>query len=323
MRRTHAIAVVTGVAVVALFSSIGVAALTTGKGEGQSGRGAATPTRPVSSVAKPGVSAYHGSRVIILVEENTAYSQIIGSPSAPFLNALARGGTLLTSYYGVTHPSLPNYLAMIGGSTFGIRSDCTACRVNATNLVDQLQAAGISWRAYLQGLPAACSSVPYAGAYAKKHNPFMYFEDISDNSARCHNVVPFQQFAKDLAANRLPRFVFISPDIKHDMHSGPVSVADQWARTLYTQVRGSYAWREPTRFIVTFDEGTTNAGCCNGLASGGQVATIIAGPGVSAGARDARPSSHYSLLASVEALFGLPRLRNAGAPGTQTIPSIG
>jgi len=258
------------------------------------------------------------TRLIVLVEENHESSRIIGSPSAPFLNSLAAAGTLLSSYYGVSHPSLPNYLALLGGDTFGIRSDCTRCRVQATNLVDQLEAAHISWRGYFQGLPGPCSNAAFHASYAKKHNPFMYFDDIRQNPARCRNVVPFEQFNADVEAARLPRFAFVVPDQEHDMHSGSIRTGDEWACALYDRLSASTAWRQDTRLVVTFDEGTSHGGCCNGLAAGGHVATIVAGPGVPRGA-DRTPYDHYSLLASIESLFGLDRLGYAGAPSSRVI----
>lgn len=270
----------------------------------------------------PGRKSRPLPRVIVLVEENHENNRILGSSSAPFLNSLAASGTLLTNYYGVRHPSLPNYLAMIGGDTFGISSDCTGCRVDASNLVDQLEAAHISWKGYFQGLPAPCSNTGSAGSYAKKHDPFMYFNDIRENPSRCRNVVPIDQFLADVAAGRLPQFVFVVPDEEHDMHSGSVRAGDSWVRTMYARLAASPAWREDTRLVVTFDEGESDASCCGGLAAGGHIATIVVGPRVRAGVQDGTAYSHYSLLASVETLFGLSRLGYAAAPSTALIPAL-
>src|SRR5436309_2172179 len=110
------------------------------------------PTNPAPLTSGPSTSAARtaGSRVMVVVEENHSFDQIIGSPQAPFLNRLAGQGTLLTSYFAITHPSLPNYLAMLSGDTQGITSDCGGCNVDAANLVDQLERAGISWKAYME-----------------------------------------------------------------------------------------------------------------------------------------------------------------------------
>ncbi len=275
-----------------------------------------------SPTQRPRAASSTATRVVLLVEENHEYGGIIGSPSAPFLNSLATSGTLLTSYYGVRHPSLPNYLALLGGDTFGVTSNCTGCGVHATNLIDQLEAAHISWRGYFQGLPEPCSNVAFAGAYAKKHNPFMYFDDIRADPTRCRNVVPFDRFQADVAAGRLPRFVFVVPDQSHDMHSGSVVAGDRWARAVYDGLVASPARQEDTRLVVTLDEGSSRAGCCGGLAAGGHVATIVAGPRVARGVTN-DTYHHYSLLASIESLFGLGRLGYAAAPSSQLIPALG
>ena len=273
------------------------------------------------------------TRVVVVVEENHSIGQVIGSPQAPFLNRLAAKGTLLTSYFAITHPSLPNYIAMVSGGTQGITSDCGGCNVDAPNLADQLESAGISWKAYMEDLPAPCSDAHWAGAYAKKHDPFMYFASVRNDPGRCAKVVPFSQLDGDLAAGRLPRLVFITPNLDHDMHGAGeggddaalVTSADRWLEGLYGRLAGSSAWREDTRLVVTWDEGAVVAGgptgCCGGLASGGNVATIIAGPAVRP-ARDDATYSHYALLRSIEALFHLPFLGHAGDPGTAIIPAL-
>jgi hypothetical protein len=272
--------------------------------------------------------------VIVVVEENHSIGQIIGSPQAPFLTRLAGEGALLTSYFAITHPSLPNYIAMVSGDTQGITSDCGDCNVDAPNLADQLEAAGISWKAYMEDLPAPCSDAHTAGAYAKKHDPFMYFASVRDHPDRCAKVVPYDQLDADLAAGRLPRLVFVTPNLDHDMHGAGeggddaalVAAADRWLEGFYGKLAGSSAWRDDTRLVVTWDEGHgagtgAGTGCCGGLATGGRVATIVAGPRVKP-SRDNTTYSHYALLRSIETLFHLPFLGHAGDPGTAIIPAL-
>ena len=139
---------------------------------------------------------------MIVVEENKDFERIIGAADAPVFNALAARGTLLTNYYAIRHSSLPNYLTMLAGDTFGIDHNCTDCSIPAQSLVDQLEAAGVSWKAYLQGLPEPCSKCFSSGDYAKKHNPFLYFDNIRANPTRCAKVVPFSEFSTDLKAHR-------------------------------------------------------------------------------------------------------------------------
>ena len=187
------------------------------------------------------------SRVVVVVEENHAIGQIIGSPQAPFLNRLATQGTLLTSYFAITHPSLPNYIAMVSGDTQQITSDCGGCNLDAPNLADQLQTAGISWKAYMEDLPAPCSRAHTAGAYAKKHDPFMYFTSVRNDPGRCAKVVPLDRLDADLAAGRLPRLVFVTPNLDHDMHGAGeggddaalIAAADRWLEGFYGKLAGS------------------------------------------------------------------------------------
>ena len=259
------------------------------------------------------------TRVVLVIEENHEFGQIIGSRRAPFLNQLAAHGTLLTHYYAITHPSLPNYVALLAGSPLGIHGDCRRCHRPGRNLVDQLERAHISWKAYYQGLPAPCSAVVKAGAYAKKTDPFAYLDDVRTSPARCHRVVPLDQLRPDLRRGRLPRFVVIVPDLRHDMHSGPVGEADVFLRRLDRELATSSSWRPGTVLVVTFDEGTTSLGLHG--RGGGHVATVVAGPGVPA-RHDATPYTHYALLRSIEHRFGLPPLRNAADPATRTIPAI-
>jgi phosphatidylinositol-3-phosphatase len=260
--------------------------------------------------------------LILVLEENHSFEQIIGSPAAPFLNRLATHGTLLTHYYAITHPSLPNYVALLSGRT-ALHNDCRACTFPGPTLVDQLEARHISWAAYLEGLPRPCSTVPRSGAYTEAVDPFMHAADIRHHPSRCDRVLPFSRFPADLAIGRLPSVVFVMPNLDHEMHSGSVRVADRWLQRLVDQLQASPVWRQDTGLVVTFDESTRRdvRSCCDGLGHGGRTATIVAGPRVPRG-RDATPYTHYSLLRSIEATFGLGFLGHAGDPATATIPAV-
>jgi phospholipase C len=284
-----------------------------------------------SGLSRPSVEAVTGPRgagtggpdhLIVVVEENRSFEQIIGSPAAPFLNHLATHGTLLTHSYAITHPSLPNYVALLSGRT-PIRNDCRACTFGGPTLVDQLEAGRISWAAYFQGLPQPCSMATGAGAYTEAVDPFMHAARIRDHPSRCDRVLPFSRFPADLAAGRLPTVVFVIPDLDHEMHSGPVRVADAWLHQLVGELRASPVWGQDTRLVVTFDEsrGRDVRSCCGGLGRGGRITTIVAGPRVPPG-RDPVPYTHYSLLRSIEAAYGLGFLGHAGDPATATIPAL-
>ena len=156
--------------------------------------------------------------------ENQEYGQIIGNPSAPYVNKLAAQYGLSTNYTAVTHPSLPNYMALTGGDTF-FPDDCTTCRTAAVNLPDSIEASGRTWAAYMEDMPGTCGTAD-SGLYAVKHNPFVHYSDISSNAARCNHIVPFSNFGSDLAAGRLANYVWITPNLLDDMHDGTVAQGD-------------------------------------------------------------------------------------------------
>src|SRR3954467_5396757 len=161
------------------------------------------PTGDVTSALPVRAAPAARSHVVVLVMENKEQGRVIGSPSAPFLNRLARRGGQATQSFGVRHPSLPNYIALVSGSTQGISSDCTSCAANAPNLADQLEHAKRSWTAYLEGLPRPCARPARAGRYGKKHDPLAYDDAIARDPARCGRRVPLSRLARDVSGDRL------------------------------------------------------------------------------------------------------------------------
>jgi phosphatidylinositol-3-phosphatase len=245
------------------------------------------------------------SHVITLVMENKEYGDIIGNRDAPYLNRLAHRYGLATRSYGVRHPSLPDYLALTSGATHGIESDCTYCHVNARNVVDQLEAARITWRAYMEDVPRPCYRGPRSAGYAKKHNPFAYYDDVAGDPRRCRRIVPFDQLASDLRRDRLPTYAFISPNLCNDMHDCGVATGDRFLERRVPVLLDALG---PQGYLVlTWDEGSSDQGCCGG-STGGHIATVVAGPLVRRGAREGRPLDHYGVLGTIEDTLGLPRL---------------
>jgi hypothetical protein len=285
------------------------------------GCGAARPGHALPLPARPGdLPASSRSHVIVLVMENEEASDVIGNTAAPFVNRLARRYARATRYFGVAHPSLPNYLALTGGSTFGIKSDCTDCSVSARNLVDQLESAHVSWNAYMEGLPRACDTTGGVDGYAKKHDPFLYFRDVAGNPARCARVVPYAQLGSDLRTGRLPTFVWITPNLCDDGHDCGLAQADRYLAGIVPALLRELG---PRGFLLlTWDEGSSDAGCCGRQAVGGRVATIVAGPDVRAGATSAVAYDHYSALRTVEDALGLGRLGQAAAPATASLDAL-
>jgi hypothetical protein len=252
----------------------------------------------------------------VLVLENHEYGDVMGNGSAPYINHLAHRFSLSRQSFAVSHPSLPNYLALLGGSTFGIHSDCDRCSVSKPSLVDQLVAKHISWKAYMQGMPSPCFQGGASGKYVKNHDPFMYFRRIAGNPGRCRNVVPFTQYRADRGAGRLPRFVWISPDRCQDGHDCSLSTTDHFLHRIVPGLLRSLG--SNGLLFLTWDEGTSGNGCCS-RAAGGHVVTIVAGPGARRNAASSVPYDHYSILRTIEDLWGLNLLRGAGCGCTTSM----
>lgn len=283
---------------------------------------AARPAPPPTATlpARPDGPIPAFSHVFVIVLENKAFDDVVGNKRASYLNKLTHQYGLAERSYGVSHPSLPNYLALIGGSTFGISSDCTDCFVDQPNLVDQLEAGGKSWKAYQESMPSTCFLGDAAPLYRQKHNPFIYFDNVRNNPARCAKIVPFTAFQTDLAANALPDFVWITPNMCHDAHDCPVSTANEWLQSVVPQIVESPAWKDNGALFITFDEGERldGSGCCQ-YGQGGRIATLVISPLVQPGFRSTVSYSHYSLLRTIEAAWGLPPLGKAACDCSPTM----
>ncbi len=301
----------------------------------------------LSAVLAQSAAAYPSGRhdrgpvprhIFVIMMENHGFSEIIGNTAdAPFINHLANEANVESNYFGVTHPSLPNYLSTISGSFQGIWDDCKAgsdvlcppeefipgsgdgtagdyltdaqiASASATphlfsgaNIVDELEARGLTWRAYMQSMPAVGSQVEYwpvidtptgpvtVKLYAQKHDPFMYFSDINyPGSARLANIVPFDGFAADLRSGNVPNFVWISPDQCNDMHGisastaalignptcgfpdsgldhGAIQLGDAFLKKTVPMIMHSRTWRsEPSSLVIVWDEDDYAGidGCC-------------------------------------------------------------
>jgi len=257
------------------------------------------------------------SHIFVIVMENREYGDIIGSPEAPYVNGLARKYGLATSGYGITHPSLPNYLALLGGDTFGIQSDCTTCFVQAPNLVDELTAGHRTWGAYMESMPMPCF-VGDSYPYAQKHNPFVYFDDIRTNPDRCRKIMPLAPLAGQLAADQVPDFVWITPNLCSDMHDCSTAQGDTWLSGWVPRILASRSFQDGGALFITFDEGTTDDGCCR-FASGGHIVTLVISPLGKPHYQSSVPVDHYSLLRTITEAWGLPDLGHSADAATSPL----
>jgi acid phosphatase len=231
------------------------------------------------------------AHIVVVVEENHAYSDVIGSPDAPYINALAGSGALLTRSYGVRHPSEPNYLALFSGSTHGLTDDSCPHRYLGRNLGAQLLSRGMAFAGYAESLPSAGYLGCYADPYARKHAPWTNFANLPARVGK-----PMSAFPSDY--RKLPRVSFVVPNLDHDMHDGTVGQADRW---LQRHLGGYVTWarRHNSLLILTWDEDDTSSD--NHI------------PGLLAGARVRHMHyrervDHYTVLRTIEAACGLPAL---------------
>ena len=255
--------------------------------------------------------------------ENHGYATVVESPTAPYLNQLIGRYGLATASYAWTHPSLPNYLDLVSGSTQGIGTDCSSCAANGSQVVDQLQAKGIGWQAFIESMPSPCFTGSGSAPYDKNHVPFVYAPHIVHDPAECSRIVPYSRLGPELSAGTAPPFLWVTPNTEHDMHTGTVRQGDTWlSRQIPTVMRSSW-YRSGGTIVITFDEGVTNAGCCGG-ASGGHVATIVVSSATPRGTRMSRPIDHAGILRSIEELYGLEYLGGAANASSGTfLPLIG
>jgi hypothetical protein len=240
--------------------------------------------------------------------ENKEYGSIVGNSSAPYLNSLISQYGLATTYYAVSHPSEPNYLALFSGSTQGVKDD-GIYNLSATNLGDQLEAKGKTWRVFAENVPPNCyagstasGGVDGLGTYARKHEPAISFTDISGNSARCANISDFSHFSAAAAD-----FAMIAPNLCNDMHDCTVAVGDAWLQSwLPSQILNTAAWASGKNVLfIVWDEGKTQ------VMGGGHVpALVVSNALLSAGFQSGIAHNHYSLVRTIEDAWGLGCLNN-------------
>lgn len=268
-----------------------------------------SPTLPIASDS--GVPNFN--HIAIIMFENKEFGSVIGNPQMPTFNRLAQEYTLLTQHYAIRHPSLPNYIALIGGDTFGIDRNCNDCFIDAPSLPDLIEASGRTWKTYQEDMPEPCF-LGNTNFYAQKHNPFVYFDPIRLNVERClRNVVPLTQLQADIVANALPNFMFIKPNICNDSHDCELDVSDKWLTNLLATLTPALdATGESYVMVLMFEEGQGDHTCC-GLPEpgGGRVPVVLVSPLVKNGFEDPTPYTHYSLLKTISEAWGLQYLGHA------------
>jgi len=265
------------------------------------------------------------SQVVLVVEENHSYSDVIGNPNMPFLNSLATKNALATNYFADSHTSIGNYFMLTAGQIVTLNDAFTGV-IGDDNIVRELTAAGKTWRSYAESLP----SVGYLGGdvypYFKHHNPFTYFTDVTTNASQGANLVPFSQFATDLAANRLPNFSFIAPNVEHDAHDCPgggndcadtakLVAADNWLRDNITPLLNNPSFKSNGLLLIVFDEGNL----LDFENVGGHIPLVVVSSRAKSGFQSTTKYMHESTLRLI-----LQTLGAKGFPGASaTAPDMG
>jgi phosphatidylinositol-3-phosphatase len=250
-------------------------------------------------------SGTHDWHVIWIWMENKPYGSVIGNKSAPYENTLAGQCGLATDYHGITHPSLPNYLAATGGSTFGVHDDSAPSShpIDADSIFGQLDRAALTWRSYEESMPTNCATSA-SSPYAVKHNPAAYFTPLRA-SCEAHDVPLAGNLDRDIAAGALPSFSFVTPNLCSDTHDCSVHTGDTWLATWIPKILGGPNYRAGNTLVVlTWDEG---------VGSGNQIPTIVVAPSVRPGTTVGARLDHYALLRGTEDVLGLSHLAAAAS----------
>jgi phospholipase C len=267
--------------------------------------------------------------VFVIMMENTGYNALIGNANAPWINQAAAKYGVATNYFGVTHPSQPNYIAATSGSTNGVAND-NDTTITVPNVVDQLESHGKTWKAYMQSLSLCTTKLAHACGnqlYERKHNPFVSYSDVQSNPARMANVVDLSQLSSDLSGGSVPDYSWISPDQCHDMHgraapsSDPcafsqvqslIATGDTFLKNTVGAIMASSAWNGNSVVFITWDESDftgsgpfgfgDTSGCCDSPAGdgGGHVLTIAISHSDHAARSSSVAYNHYSMLATIE-----------------------
>jgi phosphatidylinositol-3-phosphatase len=271
----------------------------------------ASASHPCGTESKPGTYQH----VIWIWLENHSYNAILGSSQAPYFNTLAKDCGIATNYHNITHPSLPNYIAMTSGLTLSslkkFVADCvpsSSCDTSAKSIFAQ----GETWRSYEESMPSNCYQ-SNTGNYVARHNPAVYYTTLSGCSS---NDESYSHLASDLANNQLPAFSFVTPNLIDDMHNGTVADGNSWMSKNLPLILNSAEYKNGSTVIfITFDEGSDVGSYADGencatntTDTSCHLPTFIISPSVKVGARNGTLFNHYSLLGTAEQLLHLSKL---------------
>jgi hypothetical protein len=278
-------------------------------------------TQPASDAPPSGKYFDH---VIIVVLENQGTKEALADKN---IASIVKRGAWFSNYHGLAHPSLPNYLAIVGGSTFGVVTDHRPAPINAPTIVDRLEEKRLTWKAYAEDYPGRCylgsgagegRLTPQAEAtelYVRKHVPLLAFASVQQNPARCARVVNASEFIRDARSGHLPNYSFYSPNVFNDGHDSSLEISSAWLSNFVQSLQGTLGMHQRTLLVVTWDESGDEDFHHN------QVLTILLGDVVTPGRYDAR-LTHYSLLRTIEDNFGLEPLADGDRNASVMPPAV-
>jgi acid phosphatase len=272
--------------------------------------GSVTSTKAVLTVnALAGVSFGH---VVIVMEENANYSSVIGAPgSMPYLNSLAATYGSATEYFANTHPSIGNYEMLVTGQVLTNDDNETPASfpISVNNIVRELVANGKSWKAYAEDLPSNGYIGGDTGNYAVRHVPFAYLTDVQASATTRQGLVPFTQFAADLASGKLPNFSFVTPNLCNDAHNCSLNTADAWLKSNIAPLLTSSPFKDDGLLIITFDESAND-----NTHGGGRIPAVLVSPAFSKkGFQSSALYQHQSTLRLMLASLGTNSFPGAAA----------
>ncbi|CEJ83144.1 hypothetical protein VHEMI03167 [[Torrubiella] hemipterigena] len=256
-------------------------------------------------------------RLAIIYFENENYAKSAGDTNFAWL---AKKGIKLTNYFGVTHPSQPNYVASVGGDYFGLPGDGHAeLPSNVASIVDLLESKSISWAHYQEDMPyTGFMAESYKNQkngrndYVRKHNPAVHYHSVTDNAARLGQLknlsrtdTKHSEFHKDLAADKLPQWMFITPNMTSDGHDTDVATGGRWCRSFLEPLLTDAKFMKNTMVLITWDEAEITPNAPN------QILGVLLGDAIPSnlvGTTDNSFYTHYSSIASVSANWDLPTL---------------
>jgi hypothetical protein len=248
---------------------------------------------------------------IVVVFENHGAAQVLENPLAATFRRLGESYATLENYDAVAHPSLPNYLALVSGSTFGLHTDCTDCVFDAPNLADTLAAHSLTWRAYVEDIPPDLADVERPAVKARI--PFLYFRDVLSSRERMRDIVPLSAWERDVRTDRFPNFSLVIPDLCHDMHNCSVRTGDHWLATFMRPLLRPGELQGTVVFVV-FDEADRQ----DDRGGGGRIPAIVVGPLVRRDSSSTQPLDHYDLLRTIEDAWKLPLLGHSATAEPMT-----